>query len=268
MTTLIHSSPVGLLALALYLGSALWQSLALFKGQRVNKQLLVGLALAGTLLHGLNVLPLVNTSSGINLGFFQVSSLIFWVMCVVLVISSMKLPVENLFPIMFSLASISILCSLSFESGFTPHSYSPAIGWHILLSILAYSMLTIAAVQAIALSAQDKLLREKKFQGLLNALPPLQTMEALLFEMLWAGTVLLTLALLTGWLFFDDALEQKLAHKMFFSSIAWLVYATLLWGRVTQGWRGHKAIHWTLGGFIALMLAYFGSKLVLELILS
>jgi len=99
-------------------------------------------------------------------------------------------------------------------------------------------------------------------------LPPLQTMEALLFEMLWAGTVLLGLSIITGLLFFEDLRSQHLIHKMFFSLIALLVYCTLLWGRHFHGWRGKKAIRWTLGGFVALMLAYFGTKLVLELILA
>lgn len=86
--------------------------------------------------------------------------------------------------------------------------------------------------------------------------------------MLWAGTVLLTLSLATGFLFFDNIREQHLAHKMAFSTLAWLIYGILLWGRVRLGWRGRKAIHWTLGGFVALLLAYFGSKFVLELILA
>lgn len=266
--SIFSSSPVTLLALLFYLGVSLWQSLALVKGQQVNKKILLLLSLLAIFLHGLNVIPLVNTSAGINLGFFQVSSLIFWVMCLVLLISALRLPVENLFPVLFCLAAISILCSACFHSDFTPQIISPAIGWHVLLSILAYSILTIAAIQALALAAQDKLLREKKFQGLLNTLPALQSMEALLFEMLWAGTALLTFALVTGWLFFDDAMEQQLVHKMFFSSIAWVVYAILLWGRGVQGWRGQQAIRWTLGGFTALMLAYFGSKLVLELVIQ
>jgi ABC-type uncharacterized transport system permease subunit len=53
-----------------------------------------------------------------------------------------------------------------------------------------------------------------------------------------------------------------------FSIAAWMIYALLLWGRHQLGWRGYTAIRWTLAGFALLMLAYFGSKLVLELILS
>ncbi len=263
------SAPAGLIALFIYLGSAVWQSKALVNGQQVKKPTLLLLAFIAIALHGFSVLQVINTPAGIDLGFFQVSSLIFWVMCTVLVISSLKIPVENLFALLFPMAALSIICSLSFSSGYTPQEhFSKQIGWHILLSILAYSILTIATLQALALAVQNKLLREKKFQGVLSVLPPLQTMEALLFEMLWAGTVLLTLSLGTGFLFFDNIREQHLAHKMAFSSIAWLAYAILLWGRVTLGWRGRRAINWTIGGFVALMLAYFGSKFVLELLLT
>lgn len=259
----------GLLAILLYLGLGLWQGAAMLRGEAVRKAWLLAPALLALLLHGISVLALIHTPAGIDLGFFHVSSLIFWVVCAVLVVSSWRLPVQNLFALLFPLSALGISCSLLFRSHFVPESQiSVAIGWHILLSILAYSVLTIGAVQALALGLQDRLLRQKQFQGLLRVLPPLQTMEHLLFEMLWAGTVLLTLSLASGFLFFDNIREQHLAHKMAFSTMAWLIYAILLWGRAQRGWRGRRAIHWTLGGFVALMLAYFGSKLVLELILA
>lgn len=266
-TTLTHIT--GFSAFIIYIASSLWQGQMLAKGQQVNKTSLLIFAALAVSLHGYSVLHIVQTGSGINLGFFQVSSLIFWVMCTVVVISSFRIPVENLFAFLFPLSAISIFNSFYFHSSFIPENHiSTRIGWHILLSILAYSILSIAAIQALALSLQDRLLRERKFQGVLNTLPPLQTMEALLFQMLWAGTLLLTLSLATGFLFFDNIREQHLSHKMAFSSIAWLIYVILLWGRATQGWRGRKAIYWTLGGFLALMLAYFGSKFVLEFILA
>lgn len=259
----------GLAALFIYLGLALWQIRALSRGMETNKAVLQFTAMLALTLHGYSVVSLIHTDMGINLAFFQVSSLIFWVISVVLVVSSLRIPVHNLGVFIFPLAALSIACSLSFRSHYTPEQHiSKEIGWHILLSILAYSILTIAAIQAIALSIQDQLLREKKFRGPLAALPPLQVMEAFLFEMLWAGSVLLTLSLGTGFLFFENVREQHLSHKMAFSSVAWLIYAILLWGRTTRGWRGRKAIYWTLGGFLSLMLAYFGSKLVLELILA
>lgn len=101
----------------------------------------------------------------------------------------------------------------------------------------------------------------------MGLLPPLQTMEALLFELVWAGMLFLTLSIITGFIFIDDFFAQKLSHKTVFSLLSWGIYATLLTGRHFIGWRGNTAIRWVLGGFTALMLAYFGSKLVLEVIL-
>ena len=92
-------------------------------------------------------------------------------------------------------------------------------------------------------------------------------MENLLFQMIQVGFVLLTLALLSGFIFLDNIFAQHLVHKTVLSMIAWLLFAILLWGRWHFGWRGKKAIHFTLGGFIFLMLSYFGSKIVLEIIL-
>jgi ABC-type uncharacterized transport system permease subunit len=92
-------------------------------------------------------------------------------------------------------------------------------------------------------------------------------MESLLFEMIALGFALLTLALGTGFMFLEDMFAQHLAHKTLLSVLAWSVFGVLLWGRFRFGWRGRTALRWTLVGFVVLMLAYFGSKFVLELIL-
>jgi ABC-type uncharacterized transport system permease subunit len=139
---------------------------------------------------------------------------------------------------------------------------------HVLLSMLAYSLLTLASVQAVLLWVQDSYLRGRKPGGFVRALPPLMTMESLMFEMIGIGFVLLTLALLSGFAFLDDMFAQHLVHKTVLSVVAWLVFGGLLLGRRLWGWRGRKAISWTLTGFVILILAYFGSKLVLELILQ
>ena len=102
----------------------------------------------------------------------------------------------------------------------------------------------------------------------MGIMPPLQTMEALLFDIVWAGFLFLTLSIITGAIFIEDMLAQKLSHKTVFSILSWLIYAVLLTGHQIQGWRGASAVRWVLGGFAALMLAYFGSKLVIEVILA
>jgi len=158
--------------------------------------------------------------------------------------------------------------SLSNDTAITKSALGIPIITHILLSVLAHSLLAIATLQALLLSYQYKKLKTRHPKGLIGILPPLQTMETLMFELVWAGFALLTLSILSGLIYLDNIFAQHLAHKTVFSILAWFIYATLLWGRHSIGWRGIIAIRWMLVGFAALMLAYFGSKIVLEVILA
>ena len=113
-------------------------------------------------------------------------------------------------------------------AGGTPHPHGtvepineqPGILAHILLSILAYGLLTIAVFQALLLLLQDYRLKHKHPSGLIRNFPPLQTMESLLFGFLWGGWSLLSLSLLSGWLFVDNLFAQHLAHKTILSCFA------------------------------------------------
>ncbi|MEQ1638294.1 MAG: cytochrome c biogenesis protein CcsA, partial [Methylococcales bacterium] len=95
----------------------------------------------------------------------------------------------------------------------------------------------------------------------------LQTMESLLFQMIGTGMVFLSVSLISGFIFIENLFAQHLVHKTVLSILAWIIFTGLLFGRLRYGWRGKTAVKWTLSGFILLLLAYFGSKLVLELIL-
>ncbi len=208
-------------------------------------------------------------TGGLNLGFFNAASLVAWTIVVLLMLSALSKPVENLGIILLPLAAVTIALELVYPSA---HFLAPDSPWglrvHILISILAYSLLTMASVQAVLLAIQDHQLHARHPGGFIRALPPLQTMETLLFEMIGFGFMLLTLSLFSGLLFLEDMFTQRMVHKSILSIAAWIVFGTLLWGRYRYGWRGQKALTWTLVGFVVLMLAYFGSKFVLELLLS
>ena len=92
-------------------------------------------------------------------------------------------------------------------------------------------------------------------------------METLLFQLLAIGLFLLSLGLISGFMFVQDLFAQHLVHKTVLSVLAWLVFAVLLWGRRYRGWRGRTAVRYTLAGFVLLMLAFFGSAVVLQLVL-
>jgi len=231
---------------------------------------LVGIAvgLVGSLLHGFILYHGVLTPMGINLGFFTAASLVSWSAVLILLVSSLTKPVENLGLVLLPMAAIAVMLELRFS---THHLLGEpadwALGIHVLVSLFAYSLLTLASVQAILLAIQDHHLHGRHPGGFVRALPPLQTMEALLFELIGVGFFLLSLALVSGFAFLEDMFAQHLVHKTLLSVLSWLVFAALLWGRFRFGWRGRTAIRGTLMGFAFLMLAYFGSKMVLELIL-
>ncbi len=263
---------VAFLAIICYLASGIIIALRLFSdrtGKSLPRFIGITAGLAGVVLHGILLYQSINSEGGVNLSFFGASSLIAWTIMLLLMLSALTKPVENLGITLLPLAALTIALDMHFPANHILAADSPwALRIHVLISLLAYSMLAMASVQAVLLAIQDYQLRHRHPGGFIRALPPLQTMEALLFEMIGLGFVLLSVALLSGFVFLDNLFTQHLVHKTILSIVAWLVFGTLLWGRHRFGWRGQKALTWTLSGFVVLMLAYFGSKFVLELILN
>ena len=261
-----------LFAILAYLTAGALISFRLFRNQSSSsppRALALAFGFIGVVLHAIPLYQNMASPSGINMGVFNAFSLITWTITLLLLISSLSKPVENLGIALLPIAAIAIFLDSRYQTvHFLTDRVSGELTIHILVSMLAYSLFTLASVQAILLAIQDHHLRQRHPGGFIRALPPLQTMESLLFEMIAVGFVLLSLALLTGFAFLENMFEQRLAHKTVLSIIAWFVFGTLLWGRYRFGWRGQKALIWTLSGFVVLMLAYFGSKVVIELILG
>ncbi len=165
-----------------------------------------------------------------------------------------------------------LLASSAFGAALTGagRSYAEATapGWeltaHILLSMGAAALLFAAAVTALLLVFLDRRLRTRRIASLPSGMPPLDALEKVMFRLIGAGFVLLTLALFTGFVFVTNLFAQNLQHKTVLSLIAWLLFGVLLIGRVRFGWRGRSAVRWTLWGFGVLAVAYFGVKFVLE----
>ncbi len=261
-----------LAAIVLYIAATSligWRLLHRDKTGTPPRDLALWLSLGGLLLHSWLLYDDIFSQPGLNLAFFNALALTSWMVIVLFLVSSLTKPVENLGILLLPVAALTLLLEASFPS---PNFMRQEVGWdikiHVLLSMLAYSLLTLASVQSILLAIQDHHLHARQPAGFLRTLPPLQTMESLLFEMIGAGFALLTLALLSGFAFLEDMLTQHLVHKTVLSTLAWLVFGALLIGRFRYGWRGKTAIIWTLSGFVILILAYFGSKAVLELILQ
>lgn len=260
------------LTIACYAVAGLFIGIRLFRereGKRPSRNTGIGLGLVGVVLHTVVLSQNILLDSGINLGFFNAGSLVMWIILLLLMSSALTKPVENLGIVLLPMGVLAVALELYYPQA--THLLSPGSAWglsvHVLISLLAYSLFTLASVQAVLLSIQDHHLRNRHPGGFIRALPPLQTMETLLFEMIGLGFVLLTFALISGLVFLDDIFAQRMVHKTFLSIAAWVVFGTLLWGRFRFGWRGQKALSWTLVGFVVLALAYFGSKFVIELLL-
>jgi ABC-type uncharacterized transport system permease subunit len=183
-------------------------------------------------------------------------------------IAALNKPVEKLGVAVLPIAALMLTLELNFDD--KPHllqTYNWQMSTHILTSIIAFSLLNIAALQAILLAIQDQQLKSHPPKRFIQSLPSLQTMESLLFQMLSVGVFFLSISLISGFVFVENLFAQHLVHKTVLSILAWIIFSSLLMGRSRYGWRGQIAIQWTLIGFVSLLLAYFGSKLVLELIL-
>ncbi len=259
-------------AVMLYLISAfLLGARTISSSELFNKTRAIALIIGaiGIVLHAHLLYQSIILGSGFDFGFFNAISLVSWLVALIVLLSSLLRPLENLLLILFPAAGLAILLELFIpDERILSESLSMGLRIHILLSICAYSLLMISAVQAIMLAVQEKLIKEKRAAIIMNTLPPLQVMEALLIQIIIIGFFMLSLSLASGTMFIDDIFAQHLAHKTILSMMAWVIYAILLWGRWSAGWRGKQIIRWALGGFTALLLAYFGSKFVLEVVLQ
>jgi ABC-type uncharacterized transport system permease subunit len=256
-------------AAILYLLITLLQALRLKGTVTFSGAVIFGLSLVAITVHGYSAISGLQSAAGIKLGFFEISSLIFWIVNIAFLLGALRRPQINLLLILYPLSGLAIVtAALAPASDQVFDGFSKGMLIHIGSSVLAYAVLTIAACQAAVVAAQDYQLRHRHTLGLVKILPPLQLMELMLFELLWVGLILLTLAIGSGMLFLDDIFAQQLVHKTVLTIAAWLLFATLLWGHHQLGWRSQTAVRFTLAGFAVLMLGYFGSKLVLELILQ
>lgn len=257
------------LAALLYLAATARQLLQISQRKTTLDRTVLLLGLGALILHGVIVGNTVFRADGVHLGFFKISALIFLVINVACIASLFRRPLQNLLVVLFPLSALSVLVSyFAPDTQIVGTHLSGGMLLHITSSILAYATLTLAAAQAALLAIQDQQLKSRNTGGIIQILPPLQLMESMLFELLWIGVALLSIAILSGFVFVDDIFAQSLVHKTVLTIIAWLLFSTLLWGHYQRGWRSRTAVHLTLAGFLLLMLAFFGSKLVLELILQ
>lgn len=212
--------------------------------------------------------------AGLRFGLSNAISVIVWLTAFIYWFSGFFKRLQGLQTLVAPVAAasaVAVLLPLFFPSlRVLENTELPAFKAHLLVAMMAYSLLTIAALHALLMTVVERQLHHPAARSVLTNLPPLLAMEKLLFHIIWVGFVLLTLTLLSGVVFSKEVFGQPLtfSHKTLFGFISWGVFAALLAGRQFYGWRGRIAIRWTLAGFVTLLLAYIGSKFVLEIVLN
>ena len=231
--------------------------------------LLVPVALV---LHAILLYRRVITAEGIDLGVANAISLLVWL--TVLIYWLAGLVFEGLSGILGLMAPVALvavaLMAVVPTRHIVPYAGDPLFTLHFGIAMLAYSLFIVATVHALVMLAEEKWLHRGQLPPFLGTLPPLLEMERLLFRILLAAFVLLTLTLVSGTFFSEHVFGKPFtfSHKTVFGIVSWLIFGGLLAGHHFRGWRGKTAVRWTLAGFTALLLAYVGSKVVLELILK
>jgi ABC-type uncharacterized transport system permease subunit len=227
-------------------------------------------------LHGVLLAHGVIEHGQLRFGFAHALSATLWLTALIVWLESFFSASRGLFLLVLPLAAASAMLPLAYPGAVLGQATdAPMFRVHLLLAILAYSLLTIAAMQALLMASMDRRLHGEAAAGggrlahFLDRLPPLLAMETVLFRLIAAGFVLLTATLVSGIFFSEEVFGRALRfdHKTVFTFAAWFVFGALLVGRVVFGWRGRTALRWTLTGFAMLMLAYVGSRFVLEVLL-
>ncbi|MBQ9619563.1 MAG: cytochrome c biogenesis protein CcsA [Neisseriaceae bacterium] len=223
------------------------------------------------LLHTWTVWAPLTQGGMVLFSFGQTLNLVTWLMVLMYFIGSFFYSLKGLQIILYPMTVISLFLVLIFPghtSSYTAH-HLPFI-LHVGSSILAYALFGIAMVLAALIFMIETDLRKRKMSLLMRFLPPLLSLEKLMFQAVWFGFILLTISVASGTIFSEAVFGTpfKISHKVVFGIASWVIYAFVLYGRVLRSWRGRKAAIWVIVGFFSLMLAYMGSRFVLEIILN
>ncbi len=266
------------------LGLLAWRAVSSHPEARVGATERFGLALV-LVVHGLAVQQSMLGDGNLRLGFALGVSAALWLGMIVFWVESLWVAIDGLRLWLMPIGAFSTILPVLFPIGrVIAHADSGWLRVHLAIALAAYSMITIAALHALLMASADRRLHDISNESpqpgssrtaqvlarLFEAMPPLLMLERLLFRLIWVGFFLLTLAVMTG-IGISEAISGTALpfdHKTVFTLLSWITFGLLLMGRQIWGWRGRIALRWTLAGFAFLLLAYTGSRFVLEVILQ
>jgi ABC-type uncharacterized transport system permease subunit len=258
-----------ILASLLYISSAALPS-------RAHKTI-AAITLIGWVMHGAALAAEVFLRDSLRLGFAIMLSATLWISVAAYWLENRNFTLDGLRVLVMPCAAVAVILPPLFPGSVVSlEGKSSLFSWHIAIAILAYSTLTIAAFHAVLMALQESKLHTRAvtpqtgwLSSAIDRLPALLTMEKLLFRLIGFGFMLLTLTVLSGIVFSEQLFGTavKWDHKTVFTMMSWLLFGVLLAGRKWRGWRGRTALSFTLLGFTTLLLAYVGSRFVLEVVL-
>jgi ABC-type uncharacterized transport system permease subunit len=236
--------------------------------------------------HGMLLHETIFPADRMMFGFAFALSAMLWLGVGIYWIESFFFSLAGLGLIVIPVALLASLMPLAFPgSQILGYAARPLFKLHFIIANVAYGLFTLAAFHAFLMILAERRLHGFKRapaargQGAgedgqwlgrwLDLLPPLLTLEKLLFRLIGAGFVLLTLTIVSGSLFSEQLFGRafRLDHKTVFALISWAMFGGILVGRLFYGWRGKIALRWVIASFGILLLAYVGSRFVIEVVL-
>jgi ABC-type uncharacterized transport system permease subunit len=258
------------ISLLFYLLATVTLLVRLFHAYGINFKKVLWLAAIAVICHMMFTVMVIFAPVGQDFSLINVVSLVCLIISASVTIAATRLPSPFLLSVVYGFSAFVQLTTIFFPKHVMVQSFFsnlPLTG-HITLSLLAYCVLIIATLYAIQFQYINNKLKNKDLSIVSTNFPPLMQVEKQQFQLLTFGTILLSAALVTGFIYLDNMLDKSVAHKTVLSIIAWAIYVTLLLGHKFRGWRGKSAVFATISAGTILTLAYFGSRFVREIILG
>jgi ABC-type uncharacterized transport system permease subunit len=205
----------------------------------------------------------------LRFGFAQALSAMLWLAVAICWLENLVARVEMLYPMALGVAALLAPLPAFFPGRVVPDAAPLEFRLHLIAGMLAYSLFALAMLHAVLIARVERQLHSHPAQ-LQRGLPPLLSLETLVFRLIGAAFVVLTLTFVVGVAYSESIFGRSMRfdHKTVFILLSWALFGALLAGRWRYGWRGRTAFRWTLAGFVMLMLAYPGSRFVLEVVLG
>ncbi len=259
-----------IVTLVLYLGATWSLASKLFTSETLNMKRILSLATLAIVSHVLLLTSQIFTPEGQNFSLFNVISLVCWIITLSITFVSIRHKAALLQTAVYGFTAIILLISLAVPAHIKMQHYfnDSSLALHITLSLVAYCLLIITTLYAVQSYVISQKLKSKDFSIVNSNLPPLMMVEQQQFQLLSLGTLALTAALASGFIYLDDMFAKSVAHKTVLSLVAWVIFSSLAWGHKYRGWRGKHVVFATIGAAFILTLAYFGSRFVREFILG